>query len=55
MKIQKTYTIQEVQENLDRYLDSSTDRLRLRLKTAWKKQARTYTKHPLSLYDKVKV
>ncbi|MEI8174872.1 MAG: hypothetical protein WCG28_02895 [bacterium] len=50
---QKTYTIQEVQESLDHYLDSSSERLRLRLKTAWKKQ--TFTKQPLSLYDKVKI
>ena len=34
----QTYTIREVQEDLERYLDSSADRLRVRLKNAWKKQ-----------------
>lgn len=36
--IEKTYSVKEVQENLDQYLDSSADRLRIRLKNAWKKQ-----------------
>lgn len=35
---EQTYTLKEVQENLDQYLSSSADRLRLRLKNAWKKQ-----------------
>lgn len=35
---EQTYTIKEVQQNLDQYLDSSSDRLRDRLKSAWKKQ-----------------
>lgn len=35
---EQTYTIKEVQENLDQYLNSSADRLRVRLKNVWKKQ-----------------
>ena len=35
---ERTYSLEEVQENLDQYLDSSADRLRVRLKNAWKKQ-----------------
>lgn len=35
---EKSYTIKEVRENMDQYLNSSTDRLRIRLKNAWKKQ-----------------
>lgn len=35
---EKIYSTKEVQEDLDRYLDSSADRLRIRLKNAWKKQ-----------------
>ncbi len=35
---EQTYTIEEVQENLDQYLNSSAERLRIRLKNAWKKQ-----------------
>ncbi len=34
---EQTYTIKEVQENLDQYLNSSADRLRFRLKNVWKK------------------
>lgn len=35
---EKTYSTKEVQEGLDRYLDSSANKLRVRLKNAWKKQ-----------------
>lgn len=35
---EQTYSIKEIQKSLDQYLDSSADRLRLRLKNAWKKQ-----------------
>ncbi|MFZ1019806.1 MAG: hypothetical protein WAN61_02355 [Minisyncoccia bacterium] len=48
---EKTYSIEEVKESLSQYLDASVDRLRLRLKSAWKKQI--YIKHPL--YDKAEV
>ena len=35
---EQTYTTKEVQDGLDQYLDSSADRLRVRLKNAWKRQ-----------------
>lgn len=35
---EQTYTIKEIQENMDRYLNLSSNRLRTRLKSAWKKQ-----------------
>ncbi len=34
---EKTYSMEETKESMDKYLDSSMSRLRLRLKTAWKK------------------
>ena len=49
----KIYNIDEVRESMDRYLDSSIARLRLRLKVAWKKQ--TSIKQPLPFYDKAKI
>ncbi len=49
----KSYSMEEVRESMDQYLDSSVARLRLRLKIAWKKQ--TSLKQPLTLYDKVKI
>ena len=48
---EKTYSMKEVRESMDNYLDSSMTRLRLRLKLAWKKQ--TSAKQPL--YDKATV
>lgn len=48
--VNKTYSVEEMRESLDRYLDASAQRLRLRLKAAWKKQT---SKQPL--YDKAKV
>jgi len=51
-KVEKTYNINEVRESMDKYLDSSMARLRLRLKSAWKKHT---PKQPLSLYEKAKV
>lgn len=37
-KIDQTYSIGEVREFMDRYLDLSVVRLRSRLKATWKKQ-----------------
>ena len=50
-EIEKTYSIEEIREFMDRYLDLSATRLRSRLRAVWKKQANF--KH--SLYDEVKV
>ncbi|MEK7618553.1 MAG: hypothetical protein AAB410_05415 [Patescibacteria group bacterium] len=37
-KIAKTYSIEEVKEKMENYLDASQERLRSRLRQAWKKQ-----------------
>jgi len=34
----KAYTAKEVQQSLDKYLDTSSNRLRKRLRVAWRKQ-----------------
>ncbi len=48
IKKQVTYSIDEVKARLDKYLDASAERLRTRLKTAWKKQSTLTAK----VYDK---
>jgi len=35
----KAYTAKEVQQSLDKYLDASSNRLRERLRVAWRRQA----------------
>ncbi len=46
----KTYSIDEVKEKMEKYLDVSTERLRARLRAAWKKQA-----SKIQEYDRTKV
>ena len=48
---EKTYSMKEVRESMDKYMDSSIARLRLRLKSAWKKQATAIR----SIYAGVKI
>ena len=43
-----TYSIDEAKSHLDEYLDASAQRLRTRLKAAWKKQPSRHSK----VYDK---
>jgi N-methylhydantoinase B/oxoprolinase/acetone carboxylase alpha subunit len=49
-KTTTTYSIEAVKEKMEKYLDASEERLRSRLRQAWKKQA---TK--IKAYDRFKV
>lgn len=46
----KTFTIDEIKEKMERYLDASQERLRAKLRAAWKRQ-----KSISKAYDQVKV
>jgi hypothetical protein len=48
---EKIYTTKEVLDDLDQYLDSSSARLRVRFRNAWKKQV---TARPLT-YAEAKI